>query len=408
VESNSWNNISVNDYLDSSTFTIRFKGSNDANDTFKDSYMIDAVLLHTWEIQGYQLDIEVQFTNADYNEENEYLCIYTGNLDSEDIVVDLYSGLEWITLLSDLEANSWNNVSVSQYLNSPTFTIRFKDGYKANNDAYQDDWLIDTVLLHVWTFQGYLLDLEVQFTDVDIDYRAGELRVFSGQLGIEGLRVDYWTGGYWSTLIPSLTSNDWSTALIPLNQTITVRFKGNIETDDFVQNSFEIDTVLLHTWYIYTSEDISRANANAANQWYYKWWGTRRIYVINGTGTYEITGNSTSEGLLNFHDNEWISEDEVKAYSNDTSGYVTYNVTDFTITEYGKNVEYEEYVEVRYVLFFCRPLGVFEYSSENKATAANEPDEYGEENWLTDFRNGQYYNYITSNSSNTITYLPDF
>jgi len=164
----------------------------------------------------------------------------------------------------------------------------------------------------------------------------------------------------------------------------------------------------LHTWYIYASQTISRANATAPNQWYYKWWGLRKIYVINGTGTYEIDGNSTSEGILSFHDNEWNPEDDVDIYNNDTSGYVMYNVTDFKLTDYGKNLEYQEYIEIRYTILFCRPLGVFKFINENRATAANEPDEYGEEYWLADFRDGKYLNYIESSSSYTVTYLPEF
>ena len=406
---NSWNNISVSYWLTGSTFTIRFLTLYSYEDPTQDSYQIDAALLHVWTIQGHQLDLEVQFTNVDYNEENEYLCIYAGSLTNEDLHIDVWFGNQWVTRLTDLTANSWNNISVSPYLNGPTFTIRFKGGYEVNEDDVQDSWQIDAVLLHIWTFEGYQLDLEVQFTDVDTEWRDGKLRIYSGSMGAENLKVDYWTGSNWVTVISALKANSWTTASVELNETVTIRFKGTKETDDYTQNSWNIDAVLLHTWYIYATEEIDRANATSANQWYYKWWGSRKIQVINETDIYEISGNSTSEGMLSFHDNEWNPEDDVNTYNNDKSGYVIYNITDFKLTAYGKNFEYHDYIEIRYTIFFCRPLGVFKYTNENRATAANEPDEYGEEYWHTSQKDdGTWVNYIESSSSHAITFFPDF
>jgi len=406
---NAWNNISVSDYLTSSTFTIRFKGSTETDDTTQDSYEIDAVLLHVWTIQGHQIDLEVQFTSADYNEENEYLCIYAGSVTDEDLHVDVWNGYQWVTLLSDLTANSWNNVSVASYLTSSTFTIRFKGAYEVSEDDVQDSYQIDAVLLHVWTFEGYQIDLEVQFTDVDTEWRNGQLRIYTGSVGGESLKVDYWTGSNWVTVISALKMNGWSTGSIQLNGTVTIRFKGAQETDDFTKDSWYVDAVLLHTWYIYASEDIARANSTSPNQWYYKWWDLRKIQVKNGTGTYVISGNSTSEGMLSFHDNEWNPEDDVDIYNNDTSGYVIYNVTDVKLTAYGKNIEYHDYIEIKYTIIFCRPLGVFKYTNNNRATGANEPDEYGQELWhASQKEDGTWVNYIESSSSLAITFMPDF
>ena len=54
----------------------------------------------------------------------------------------------WINLLTDLSAG-WNNVTISSYLDSSTFTIRFKGGNETI-DTTQDSWEIDATLLHVW------------------------------------------------------------------------------------------------------------------------------------------------------------------------------------------------------------------------------------------------------------------
>ncbi|MEM3565869.1 MAG: hypothetical protein QXK47_00765 [Candidatus Bathyarchaeia archaeon] len=98
---------------------------------------------------NYQLDLEVQWTNASYNRTYKELCIKTGALDSESLKVDVWNGSNWITVIEALTANSWNNVSVSNHLTSNIFTIRFKDA-EISNDGTQSSWQIDCVLLHTW------------------------------------------------------------------------------------------------------------------------------------------------------------------------------------------------------------------------------------------------------------------
>ena len=109
---------------------------------------------------NYELDLEVQWTNADYTCSSEELCIKTGNTGAEDIKMYVWNNSSWHLVFSDLAANSWNNVSVSAYLGSPTFTIRFQDGDETG-DLAQDSWDIDVTLLHIWSDE---YTLEVEFT----------------------------------------------------------------------------------------------------------------------------------------------------------------------------------------------------------------------------------------------------
>lgn len=95
-----------------------------------------------------ELDLEVQWTNVDYNQPNEELCIYGGTMGAEDMSVDVWDGASWQNLFSDL-TSGWNNVTVSSHLISLTFTIRFK-GVIETSDAIQDSWNIDVTLLRVW------------------------------------------------------------------------------------------------------------------------------------------------------------------------------------------------------------------------------------------------------------------
>jgi hypothetical protein len=96
---------------------------------------------------NYELDLEEQFTNVDYSQANEQLCVYAGNLSSsESLRVDVRSGSNWEPLPLTLLNNTWNNVSVSSYLDSSTFTIRFK-GTSESADSTLDTWQIDAVML---------------------------------------------------------------------------------------------------------------------------------------------------------------------------------------------------------------------------------------------------------------------
>ncbi|MGD8565962.1 MAG: PKD domain-containing protein, partial [Candidatus Bathyarchaeota archaeon] len=97
---------------------------------------------------NYKLDLEVQWTNATFTDVHEELCIYGGTMGSENIVVDVWTGASWQNLFTDL-SGGWNNISVTDYLTSSTFTIRFK-GSVETDDSSQDSWSIDCTLLHTW------------------------------------------------------------------------------------------------------------------------------------------------------------------------------------------------------------------------------------------------------------------
>ncbi len=76
---------------------------------------------------------------------------------TENLRVDVWTGATWQNIFTDL-TNGWNNASVSSYLDSSTFTIRFKGGTETS-DATQDSWDIDATLLKVWS-SGYVVDVE--------------------------------------------------------------------------------------------------------------------------------------------------------------------------------------------------------------------------------------------------------
>jgi len=101
---------------------------------------------------NYELDLEEQWTNAQYNGTTEELAIYADvSGATESLKVDVWHNNTWQNLFPNL-VNGWNNISVLSYLNGPTFTIRFK-GSSESADGVQDSWRIDAVLLKVWPTQ---------------------------------------------------------------------------------------------------------------------------------------------------------------------------------------------------------------------------------------------------------------
>ncbi len=95
---------------------------------------------------SYSLSLEEQWVNVDYSNPRQNLCIYAGNLASESLLVDVWHGGVWNTVVSTGLVAGWNNVSVTQYMDSSTFTIRLRDG-NPGSDFVQSSWGIDAALL---------------------------------------------------------------------------------------------------------------------------------------------------------------------------------------------------------------------------------------------------------------------
>ncbi|MCK4434917.1 hypothetical protein KAU92_05450, partial [Candidatus Bathyarchaeota archaeon] len=121
----------VTNYLDTTgTYSLRLDLVADLGNSVTAKlkiYYDDVGVAATYQQTNYELDLEVQWTNATYNLPYKELCIFGGNMGSENIQVDVWTGSTWQNLFSDL-STGWNNVSVTDYLVSSTFTTRFKGG----------------------------------------------------------------------------------------------------------------------------------------------------------------------------------------------------------------------------------------------------------------------------------------
>ena len=204
----------------------------------------------TW-TRNYEMDYEIQWTNANYTSDNEQLCIRTGPLGVETLGVDVYDGSGWTNIISSLSANAWNNVSVATYLTNSTITFRYKGGTESS-DTVQTTWQIESALLHTWNNSNYEIDLEEQWGNVDYYNEANEFLCIylSSHVGSESIWVDVWYNSAWNNVLTDLSVgwNNVSVSAYLISSTFNIRFKGSIETADTTQDSWKIDAALLNVW----------------------------------------------------------------------------------------------------------------------------------------------------------------
>jgi hypothetical protein len=135
------------------------------------------------EIPNYALDIEEQWTNVNYAYPRQDLCIKTGALSlEENLLVDVRVGSSWITVFDSLQPNKWNNVSVTPYISSQNFTIRFRDGNNSS-DTNQTMWYIDAVLLSPQPDIDVLLSQQDSTITIEL-LQNGTMRRFGQNLNL--------------------------------------------------------------------------------------------------------------------------------------------------------------------------------------------------------------------------------
>ncbi|MFW9837004.1 MAG: hypothetical protein ACFFE7_05760 [Candidatus Thorarchaeota archaeon] len=181
---------------------IRFtytKGAGSPNTLYVDASYLNVVQAAP---DDYELDLEIGWTAADFDETNEYLCVFAGTQATEALMVDVWDGVGWTNVIAALTASTWNNVSVSAYLSSSSFEIRFVDSDQAN-DGTQNTWDIDAVLLHTWTpsytpaiDQAPTLDNPTDTDNMYAQYQEYQVTIYvSDQNGF--IDIDYLEVGIW-------------------------------------------------------------------------------------------------------------------------------------------------------------------------------------------------------------------
>jgi hypothetical protein len=115
----------------------------------------------------YALDLEEQWTDVNFTAPHPALCINASVISSENLLVDVWYGGSWHNIVTGL-VTGWNNVSVTSYVDSPTFTIRFRGAYCGGNDTFQDNWAIESILLRSDSDQELFTSLPDAYCAVEL------------------------------------------------------------------------------------------------------------------------------------------------------------------------------------------------------------------------------------------------
>ena len=171
-----------------------------------------------------------------------------GGCESNEFRLYYFDGNNW-DIIYDLGAtnseNQWihyqHRITENQYFHSD-FKIRF---YASSDDAYID---LVTVKKEADS-SSFQLNLEEQWTNINYTDPEKDLCIKMGSLGSEPLMIDVWHSNSWVN-VASLTGliNGWKNVSVTpylTSSTLTIRFRGSSEVSDSVQNSWEIDSVLL-------------------------------------------------------------------------------------------------------------------------------------------------------------------
>jgi len=99
------------------------------------------------QVIDYEIDFEYNWSNADFDEDYEEVCIYvSSHTGSENLNVNYWSG-SW-TNLGQITSTGWTNLTATG-LTDATYEIQLI-GASESGDTLQDSWNIDAVMLHTW------------------------------------------------------------------------------------------------------------------------------------------------------------------------------------------------------------------------------------------------------------------
>ncbi|MCH8907004.1 MAG: hypothetical protein IH840_07935, partial [Candidatus Heimdallarchaeota archaeon] len=200
-----------------------------------------------------KLDLEVEFTDIPFSAPSSVLRIHTGNLATETLGVEYWTGSSWSVLTSTLIANSWNNFTVSTFVNSYNFSIRLIDGNRSNDDTI-NIWQIGSILLNFEiSATHYQLDWEHQTQNVEANKEEYRLTIFGYSSNVsEQFYVQIWnpqTSSWEPTALTISNTEQWYNVTITRdliqNAQLTWRYTGSLDNiadgNDLKQSTLLID-----------------------------------------------------------------------------------------------------------------------------------------------------------------------
>jgi hypothetical protein len=262
----------------------------------------------------YSLNVEEQWTYVNYTSFRPALCIKTGTLSSEGLAVDVWTGSSWNTLSSALVSNSWNNISVSQYMYSSVFTIRLRGINSV--DTIQNNWAIDSVFLRPESDQSLFLSQQNPASTVAVEVLQNGTMIWLGQnmqltsqtipippVPVKAININETIDGI-NQQVP-FQIEDWASAYtVPLGLTNNATVFGNRQMIVFLLNTHVSDFTI---WW--NGSDTATQTPLACNSNYFSGDNPSAHTITNGKislgfstdGKFTVTSNvGTSTSKASF------------------------------------------------------------------------------------------------------------
>ncbi len=115
---------------------------------------------------NYALNLKEEWLNVNASNVRQDLCIKTGSMGSEPLVVQVWHNGVWQSIMS-LLPNYFNNVSLAPYIDSSNLTIRFV-GNNDLTDPSPDTWNIDCVYIKDQPDINFLIKLQQSIFTIEV------------------------------------------------------------------------------------------------------------------------------------------------------------------------------------------------------------------------------------------------
>jgi hypothetical protein len=334
---------------------------------------------------NYALNLEEQWLDVNATNVRQDLCIKTGALSAEALIVEVLNGGTWQPLMT-LNPNTFNNITLIPYINSNALTIRFVGGNDAT-DPTPNNWNIDSV---------YIKD------EPDVNYLVNQQQ---STLTIETLQngTMRWLGQNLQVTTQTLPIPPIPVKSLHVNQTINgVNQEVPFQIEDWASN-YQVPLSLTSNSTVFSNRQMIVFLINSHVSDFTIWWdgrdtATQTSYAY--TNRFFTNDNTATSTLTNGNVTLLFGSFNVKATVGGTSDTATFMRMNGEASSYGAGLAY--------VIHHGIVRDVIQQEAEWNTGAPNCPNLYANI-ILTLPANSTYYTYqlrlmfINSAQARTIT-----
>jgi hypothetical protein len=257
---------------------------------------------------NYALNLQEQWLTVNASNVRQDLCIKTGSMGTEPLLVQVYSGGVWKNLMT-LSANYFNNVSLAPYIDSSTLLIRFV-GSNDVTDPTPDSWNIDCTYIKDQPDVTFLVNLSRPTFTIEV-LQNGTMR---------------WIGQNMQVTTQTLPVPPISVKAIHVNETVNgINREVPFQIEDWA-STYQIPLGLTSNTTVFGSRQMVVLLVNSTVSDFTVWWDgsdNATQTAMAYTNRYFTGDNPSSSTLTNGYLNLFFSGGTVKSTVTSTSTYST-------------------------------------------------------------------------------------